>query len=55
MPNNIFSGGGLTGAGLTGKGPNSDNSCAETRTPKIANSNKIPATLVINFINRVLQ
>src|SRR5271163_2812358 len=52
IPNNRFSGGGLTGMGLTGKGPNSDSSCAETRRPKNANKNKIPATF---FINRVLQ
>src|SRR5580658_2233623 len=47
-------GSGLTGMGLagTGNGLNSDSSCAETRRPKNANRNKIPATF---FINRVLQ
>jgi hypothetical protein len=43
---------GLTGMGLTGKGPNSDSSCAETRKPKNAKRNKNPANFLIN---RVLQ
>ncbi len=43
---------GLTGVEATGKGPNNDTSCPETRRLKNANRNKIPATF---FINRVLQ